>query len=326
MVSRRFITITATLVAIATVSGNQYGSQPALAAKKSAESKKETADESMKLKAGEEGTIFKSLRIEGEDRVRIEYERPTLRFDVDPRTAPGLDWENLQTVLDRSSVELVPPFLNLSAVTAEPQFARPWLGNFATGNVAWFRPRLEDVDRWRLTVANSKGETVMAFDGKGNPPEEITWDGRSLAGSPVPPGYVYSYVLEAYDRAGNKRNFVGEGFEIPSYRIATDTGMAFLCAGSELVHDRPVVDGVEPAPAILLEAASWINQLESTDTEIRIEVTAPTRDDAARVAKEITRHMAGLVLGDPDRIQHVTTVEAGAPDRGTVTIVVSSQS
>jgi len=55
----------------------------------------------MKLKGGEEGTIFKSLRVEGEDRVRIEFERPPLDLELDPKNAPGLDWESFVAVLNR---------------------------------------------------------------------------------------------------------------------------------------------------------------------------------------------------------------------------------
>ncbi len=65
----------------------------------------------MKLQGGEEGTIFKSLRIEGEDRVRIEFERPPLELSLDPKTAPGLDWESFVAVLEpqrRQSLLAVP--------------------------------------------------------------------------------------------------------------------------------------------------------------------------------------------------------------------------
>ena len=40
-----------------------------------------------------------------------------------------------------------------------------------------------------------------------------------------------AYTQGYYDRAGNKRNFVGEGFELPSYRLATKQGLMMLFAG-----------------------------------------------------------------------------------------------
>ena len=286
---------------------------------------KEETKEDLTLKGGEEGTIFKSLRIEGEDRVRIEFERPRLDPDLDPYSAPGLDWENFHSVLDRGGVELTGPYLARSAMDRHPYYARPWLSEFSTGDVIRFRPALDGVERWRLSVANSKGETFTSFEGKGKPPKELAWDGRSQKGQPVAPGYTYSYVLEAFDKAGNKRNFVGDGFEIPSYRLHTPDGIAFLFAGEALVHDRPEVGGEEPASAAVLEAASWINQQPSSTQVVRIEVTAQTFDDANRIAAALTEELGSLLIGDQNRIQAITNVVPDAPDRGTIAIVVTTR-
>jgi hypothetical protein len=278
------------------------------------------ADTTMKLQGGEEGTIFKSLRIEGEDRVRIEFERPPLDLALDPKTAPGLDWESFVTVLNRSGLNLFSPYIAQTAVTRPPRFAWPWFDRFATGAVARFRPSLESVERWRLTVGNSRGETVATFEGNGKPPKEIAWNGRSLKGQPVPPGLTYSYVLEAYDRAGNKRNFVGDGFDIPPYVVQSADGIEMLFAGSELQGESS-----SGAPSILLEAASWINQAGRTDQAVRVEVTARSFEDAKGAADEIVRDLQPLLLGDPSRVQPVTLVEPDAPDAGTVAIVVTSK-
>jgi hypothetical protein len=282
------------------------------------------SDEDMKLHGGEDGTIFKSLRIEGEDRVRIEFDRPSLNVDLDLRDAPGLEWEGIHTVLNKRDLDLISPYLDRTSTERPPYFARPWLDGFSSDAVARFRPALEGVERWRLVVANSQGKTVKSFDGKGKPPKEIVWDGRSSAGKPVPPGLTYSYVLEAYDRAGNKRNFVGDGFELPSYRVSTADGYAMLFAGGQLVVSRSEeAGGTAPAPAILLEAASWINQ--STDKPVRVEVTARTFDHAKRLAADIEQTLKPLLIGDPLRVQSVTNVVPDAPDQGTIAITVMSK-
>jgi hypothetical protein len=280
------------------------------------------ADTTMKLHGGEEGTIFKSLRIEGEDRVRIEFERPPLELSLDPKTAPGLDWESFIAVLNRSGVNLFSPYLAQTAVTRPPRFAWPWFDRFATGPVARFRPSIEGVEKWRLVVANSHGETVATFEGKGKPPKEIAWNGRSLDGKPVAPGLTYSYVLEAFDRAGNKRNFVGDGFDIPPYVVQAPGSIELLFAGSEL-HGAAPLDGA--LPPILLEAASWINQTAAADQVVRVEVTAQSFEEAKGMADEIVRHLTRVVLGDPVRIQPTTLVEPDAPDAGMVSIVVAAK-
>ena len=61
-----------------------------------------SADSSMALSGGQEGTVFKSLTIEGENRVKITFDRPELSIDLDPSQAPGLTWGSSMDVLNRT--------------------------------------------------------------------------------------------------------------------------------------------------------------------------------------------------------------------------------
>ena len=156
----------------------------------SAEEQKST-DSTMSLKGSEEGTVFKTLTIEGEDRVHIEFERPALSLDLDPLKAPGLDWQNTREILARCGIDFVSPLVALSADERSPYLARPWLDVFASGNVVRFRPALKDVAGWRMTIADSRSRTVAVYEGKGEPPEELGWNGCSKDGKPMPPGLTY---------------------------------------------------------------------------------------------------------------------------------------
>lgn len=296
-----------------------------VAAARPAEEPATPADTTMTLRGDEEGTIFKSLRIEGEDRIRIEFDRPALNLALDARKAPGLEFEIARSALARNGIDLTAPFAAWSAAARGPLFSMPWFERFATGSVVRFRPALEGVERWRLDVADSRGATVKSFEGSGAPPKEISWDGRTTDGGAAPPGLTYSYVLEAYDRAGNKRNFVGEGFDLPPYIVPAGRGFALLFAGRELREGgSPSDKGASPAP-ILLETASRINQSASAARPIRVEVTARSFDEARRTADAIIVQLAPRLLGDPLRLQAITTVAADAPDAGMVQITVGAE-
>jgi len=272
-------------------------------------------DSAMVLQGGEELTPFKSLNIEGEDRIRIEFERPPLRFDLDPTQAPGLEWNIVHDVLERSRPDLVSPYLDRSAGDRPVYFARPWLDGLATGGVARFRPAVKGVERWRLTIANSAGETVAGFEGTGKPPKEIVWDGRTSSGSYAAPGHTYSYGFEAHDRAGNKRNIVGDGFTLKSYRITTGDGLVMLFSGADLGASGPT-------GAVLLEAASWLNQAPRSEEPIRIEVTARTFARSKALAEQVVGALKPLFVGDPLRLQHFTLVQPDAPEQGAVVVSV----
>ena len=281
-------------------------------------------DSSMALKGGEEGTVLRSLTVEGEDRVRIEFERPPLALDLDPSQAPGLDWDSTWDMLSRTNIDFLAPLIAKSAYAPSPYMPRPWLDEFQSGDVVRFRPALKDVDRWRLEIVDSRSETVAFFEGKGNPPDEIGWDGLTPAGKPAPPGLTYSYVLEAYDRAGNKRNFVGKGFELPPYRLDTKEGLVLVCSGADVMTASRHRRARQPAPTVMiLEAASRINQIRKRDHIIRIEATARSYDEAANLAGIVAQSLTPLLIGDPGQIQQITEVEATAPAQGTVTIIVS---
>lgn len=287
------------------------------------DTKTSPADTSMTLKGGQEGTVFRDLVVEGEDRIQIEFERPELHIDVDPQSAPGLEWGNIQDVLDRNPPDFVSSYLEASTMQRSPYRARPWLDTFTTGDIAYFQPRVEGVDRWELIIANSRGETVASFNGKGKPPKEIGWDGRSRDGTPVPPGLMYSYVLEAYDRAGNKRSFVGEGFELPSYRLLTPDGMVMLFSGQELSTSTQLDSkNAGIPPAILLEVVDRINESPMVDQSVLLEVSARTYDQAKRLSGDMVKNIEPLVLGGSTRIQPVTNVVPDAPSDGTIRVVV----
>jgi hypothetical protein len=270
----------------------------------------------MTMRGGQDGTAFQSLTVQGEDRVHFEIERPPLDLTLDPTTAPGLDWGSPTDVLDRTVPDGVAPMLSASSSTLTPFLARPWLRQFSRGDVARFHPQLEQVESWRLTVADSRGTAVRSFEGKGKPPEQIVWDGRSSSGQPVQPGLTYSYVLEARDRAGNKRNFVGQGFKVAAYGFQSADGPVLAFTNPRAASSSR--DARLPS-GLVLEAASWLNQSVSTKP-VRITATARSFEAADALANETARGLTPLLLGNPARVQTQVQVQPDAYESGAVQI------
>ena len=291
--------------------------QPAPAAKKVEAKTSASVDTSsgMRLKGGDEGTVFRTLTVEGEDRIHIEVERPVLRLDVAPTKAPGLDRGTVRDVLDRTTPDLESPLRSSTARDATPWVAHPWLSHFPDGAVARFRPAVTNVARWRLLVVNARAESVAVFRGEGNPPREIAWDGRSTDGTPVLPGASYSYLFEARDKAGNKRNFVGEGFRVNTFRYDTPEGPTLVFAASELDRPGGAPWGPEETPPIVIQVASEMNQ-EPSERRVRIEVTARSAAEANALGGRLMKWMGPHLLGDPARLESAGFVAADAPPGG----------
>jgi hypothetical protein len=290
------------------------------------------SDTSMTLRAGQSGTEFRQMTIEGEDRVHVDFGRPELHLDLDPEDVPGLTRGTALDVLDRTVPDLATPFVSLSSQERSPYLARPWLRQFATGSVARFRPEVKGVVRWKLLVADARGETVASYEGTGDPPKEIAWDGRGKGGEPVTPGLTYSYVFEAHDRAGNKRNFVGQGFTVSAYRAPSPSGDVLVMSGRDLAALEADGSGYGPGASsgttespIFLEVATWLNQSAKVREPIRVAVAARSLDQASTLAARASAALAGHVIGDPARIQTSTQVAADAPEDGVLRIGVSTK-
>lgn len=291
------------------------------------------SDSSYTIKGGQERTDLKSLTVEGEDRVHVDIERPPLTFALDPSKVQGLVQGDGRDVLDRVAPDLTTGFYAATAQERSPFIGRPWLRQFTSGAVARFQPAVKGVERWKLTVADSRGQAVRVYEGAGDPPKEIVWDGRATNGAGVSPGVTYSYVFEARDKAGNKRNFVGEGFRVSAYRLDGPDGPTLVFSGRELVIPVGGAAGLyggagasRPTAAILLEAASWLNQSPAVTRSIRVTATGRTMEQANSLAKQVAVALAANTIGDPARIQTVPEVTADVPDGGTVRVALASAS
>lgn len=279
------------------------------------------SDSALTLKGGDEGTVFRSLTVEGEDRIHVRIERPPLAFDVDPTTAPGLQGTTTREVLDRTRPDGLAPLFAMSARETSPHEGRPWLDRFASDGVARFHPTVKGATAWKLSVTDAGGQPVMAWQGTGDPPSEIVWDGRGANGDPVTPGLTYSYLLEARDRAGNRRNFVGQGFQVGAYRYGGDDHPLLVFAGREL--GGPELGAPQSAgatPLIVLEAVSWLDRARHANEIIRVTGTARTLSQAQALADRVAGAIAARAIGDPSVVKAAANALAGAPEDGAIRI------
>ncbi len=60
-----------------------------------------------------------------------------------------------------------------------------------------------DAGSWSLEIVDKSNHTVRRFSGKGSPPAHVMWDGKDVAGLPLPDG-VYRYWLVVVDNEGRE--------------------------------------------------------------------------------------------------------------------------
>lgn len=280
----------------------------------------ENKPEDMSLKGDEESTVLESLTVEGEDRIQIEFDRPQLDLHIDGYQIEGLTWGRTMDVVQRREVDALDPMIQASHSERTTGLARPWLRQLRTGSVARFRPEMDGVENWKLTIADSRGDTVKVFTGKGSLPDRIEWDGIYDSGQLALPGLVYSYVLEASDKAGNRRNFVGQGFEVAPYRVEKNGQFQVVLSGKSMMGAGAASRPRGMTDPWILEAASWINQYGDTEKPIEIHVSARNFEMAEAMGEMVRVQLSERVSGSPLRLRVTTEATSDAPQNGVVII------
>ncbi len=124
---------------------------------------------------------------------------------------------------------------------------------FGEGAKSLFTVRQEGSveDEWVATFADADGKIVKTIKWTNSSPEKFDWNGTNDAGSFVNDG-IYSYKVEATDRAGNKSNPVAisniiYSAEKPATNITLVTGKYFSPNGDNL-NDAVSFEVKIPAP------------------------------------------------------------------------------
>lgn len=276
-----------------------------------------TAPDAPLMLPAQGGGSLGSLTVEGASQVRIHFERPALKIDLDPLAAPGLESESTLAILERQRPDLTAPLLRASMDDRAVRTPRPWLTGFAVGALTRLRQDVKGVARWQLEIVDARGAVANLRTGEGALPSEIPWDGLRSDGTPAPCGIPYSHVLTACDRAGNTRRFVGDSFELPAYRVDTADGPCLLFSAVQWRSADGDGRGVSP---LLVEAATVLNLYTDSARPLVVTATAATADEAADIGREVVDALTPLVGGGEHRVELQTRVTPGAPEGGTVQV------
>jgi len=87
---------------------------------------------------------------------------------------------------------------------ASEELRKPWLQDIVRGEVGLFYPFYgRDVQKWKLTILDAKGNVFRTYSGEETPPSRIMWNGRNDRGEILDVSLIYFYTAEVQDEAGN---------------------------------------------------------------------------------------------------------------------------
>ena len=209
----------------------------------------------------------------------------------------------------RASVTVSPsPFTPTGDDTGEPL----WLTLSAVGP--------NEIHSWAVEISSISGRVVRTFRGRGAPPYDLTWDGRSAGGELVKSGGEYRATLSVTDALGNRsevsariqvglivlRDGLLPRFMMPPIGFAAGRADLFSVPDTELERTiealRTLAEVLErfPERAIVLEGHSAHDDLPAgaaATAQGRTELIALSRARAEEVRRAL------VLLGmDPDRV------------------------
>ncbi len=151
-----------------------------------------------------------------------------------------------------------------------------------------------NLTRWRLAIANAKGEVVQEFKGEGRPSQQIVWEGVDAKGSPFPDG-PYDARLSVVDEVGNEGKSAAARVTINAAKP-----MLAVVAEDESVPDlMPEVKSQETERGIVIPLAAEV-LFETGKAEVKPDAYATLDEAAAIVRKYIGRPIS--IEGHTDNV------------------------
>lgn len=176
----------------------------------------------------ENGNVLEDVVVQESYEAIFEEEKPPLALNVDFSDVVSIKERVSWSSLDKDQAQ------NQHETSLELHFSRPELARIRPAPVQVFHVNLQNIARWQLDIIASDGSLFRRLSGEGNPPETLSWDGKSDQDEPLIPGHSYSYNMIAVDKAGNKGTFPGQSFQVPAFYLQQGESLLIGLAGSTL--------------------------------------------------------------------------------------------
>ena len=133
------------------------------------------------------------------------------------------------------------------------------------------KPR-KKVDMWKMEIYNSSGKLVRTYEGKGNPPDQVLWDGKDDNGKPaLTPGELYHYRITLARTSGATRKNLSEPFGVKGYWYE-DNGVYGIIASCDLIFQAGREELTDGAEERLIEVLNVIKQYYKGQNILEVKV------------------------------------------------------
>ena len=249
---------------------------------------------------------------QAKDKVMIEKVTPEIKVDIK---------EMVDSVTDKTEKLLeqgrpVPSdedFRRFDRIDSQ-QTARPWLPDLVEPPLISFKPAPAQttVVSWRLEVTDDKGDVVHTITGKGNPVNEIVWDGFNRAGKMIKVSSAYAFRFITVDEFKETHTTLGKAFTLRHLKYKDKKNLIVEIATNYLFRD----DKINPdALPILERTLDVLREYSGYPFGLEFQTFEPDSDAVKSRQKAVTGKITADLLLAPDSIKYSY---APVQDRGDV--------
>lgn len=259
---------------------------------------------------GQQGSLPEVI-IKGGERSSVGSERPPieLQLDSDEAALPATEVE--ADLLGRQPEALRNPRAGFAEHLSNANAVLPARIRLARDPVKVFYPLREIMavspslsqeigTGWEMVITDSEGHSLRKLAGRGLPPANVPWNGRSERGEIISVGKSYSMVITYRDTRGQTRNYVGEPFSFDGVIHQEGKGL-FISLWITAIYESAKGTGGEgetignSGMELLREAADWIKRYYFT-YPIRVECYSRSEALATSRAQGIAKTLGSLLL------------------------------
>ncbi|MBI4376282.1 MAG: hypothetical protein HY549_07510 [Elusimicrobia bacterium] len=268
--------------------------------------------------------------IKGEDQRSLSMEKPLFDIPFDP-------YENVRPSLqaDPSLLMAQSPVLS-TALTPRPPILRnirmltpanqPLVGEGQTFHLRVRRALEDSLGRslrddgaqiaWTLNIIDENGQPFERFEGRGVPPEEISWNGRSRQGRWLVPGHDYSAVFVFNYGKRTPVTILGQPLRYPALTHKEPDGTVISLDSSLLFGpSRDQIRLVNGEGSMLLRAAADFIRRRAHGSPIELRLWGAERSALEPQARALREFLAGELMLAGDSIATLPAAASPAEAR-----------
>jgi len=154
------------------------------------------------------------IKGKAKDTIKVEKAPYQIEIRLENMVSPSI--EKMESLMKGGLETLRQKDLQQFTRLNSNQVIRPWLPSIPEPPLVTFHPKLSNmaIEKWKLEIMDDKGNIIRTLQGKGNPPENIEWDGRDERGRIIVVGSIYSYDFVAMDQDGKPHTTSGKPFQL----------------------------------------------------------------------------------------------------------------